>query len=92
MIPGGPGMSSEYFRTLATDLQDNFSIWFVDLPGNGGNETNVPVDYSAWPKLILDIPTIIAGKIVYLGHSFAGMLLLSEEKVQNDAAGLVNLP
>lgn len=42
MVPGGPGMGSEYLESLAVCLDKGFDVYLVDLPGNGGVEIVSP--------------------------------------------------
>ena len=89
LIPGGPGMGSEYFLSLVRGIKDNFSIWLVDLPGNGDNVLKKSIDYHQWSKLLPETADHIDGKLVYLGHSFGGMLLLSEPRLEQSAEGFI---
>ncbi len=89
LIPGGPGMGSEYFQSLVGGIQSFFSIWLVDLPGNGDNQYACAIDYDLWPQLICEISSQLDGEIIYLGHSFGGMLLLSTPEIQNNAKAFI---
>ena len=82
-LPGGLGRDSEYLHTLTKDLNLPGMIWHVDLPGNGSNHLiDKNYQYDNWPDELLQLVKFFPNPI-FIGHSCAGMLLLSQPKLKN---------
>jgi len=89
LVPGGPGMGSEYLESLAKILNIPGDIWLVDLPNNGNNLQS-DVDYKEWSQYLLRAINSLDNAVV-LGHSYGGMLLLAEPKFEKQVKGLILL-
>jgi pimeloyl-ACP methyl ester carboxylesterase len=88
LIPGGAGMGSEYLEPLVTLLQGPDSIWTIDLPGNGNNPARPDTDYSQWRAVLPEVFHHL-DHVIFLGHSFGGMLILSEPAIEKKAKALI---
>jgi len=88
LIPGGPGMGTEYFTSLVKTVDWPVSIWLADLPGNGDNVVKQP-DYDQWPHIIPEISNLLGKHTIYLGHSFGGMLLLTNPIIEKHCQALI---
>jgi hypothetical protein len=90
LIPGGPGMGSGYFRTLAARLEGPHGLYLVDLPGNGSNPLPDSLSLDHWPTYLEDIFDHLSN-VILLGHSFGGMMLLMNPKLDKKAQKFILL-
>lgn len=91
-IPGGPGADSRYFHSLLSLLELPGNVWLIDLPGNGDNQEDIPVDYNfdSWFSLFLPMVQKFKNAII-VGHSFGGMLPLLFPKLEDQLIGFIIL-
>ncbi len=88
LLPGGPGMGAEYLKKLAHLMPPICSTWLVDLPGNGNHRVDQNIDYEMWPDYLEDIFAHLSN-VVLVGHSYGGILILLNPKLDALAKGLM---
>lgn len=88
-LPGGPGLGSESLCTLTTILKLPGTIWHVDLPGDGSNNTSDDKYYfSHWADALLEVVSTL-NNVILVAHSTGGMYALSIPKLERKIIGLV---
>jgi pimeloyl-ACP methyl ester carboxylesterase len=88
-LPGGPGVGSSYFTALTDKLDINANLWLLDLPDNGDN-LKENVDFTKWSKhLVRAIDSL--DNVIIVGHSFGGMLILSEPEISQHVKAIILL-
>ncbi len=89
MIPGGPGIDSDYLTNLAKDIEPNGKVWLVDLPNNGTNEI-ATANGSTWMDDLLETVESVENPIL-VGHSYGGLMILKDARLNEKAKGFVLL-
>ncbi|RYG34735.1 alpha/beta hydrolase [bacterium] len=89
-LPGGPGIGSESLHELMDTLDVPGRLWGVDLPWDGSNDappgaTGEP--YHDWPGVLIEAARALPNP-VFIGHSTAGMYLLSTPELEVSIVGL----
>lgn len=87
-LPGGPGMGSESLHDLILLLNLRNPLYQVDLPEICIDATNPANALEQWQQAILDVSAHF-GQVVWLGHSFGGMLLQTIPELDAYLQGLV---
>ena len=90
-LPGGPGIGSESLHELVDTAELPGTAFMVDLPGDGSNTAapGAPSDpFTLWPQVLLEAADAVANP-VFVGHSTAGMYLLSTPELEMRLAGMV---
>lgn len=88
-LPGGPGLGSESLASLTRILQLPGTIWHVDLPGDGSNNTGDDEQYfSRWSDALLEACSVL-NNVILVAHSTGGMYALSTPKLEKKIIGLV---
>lgn len=89
-LPGGPGLGSEYLEGYLTTLKLPGTIWRGDFPGDGSNVCSGKPPYDTWNQTL---PNALKPfkKVILVVHSFAGMVTLTQPKLENVLTGLVLL-
>lgn len=80
----GWGNNLNYFNNLINDLQNNYSVYAIDLPGFG--KTNIKEDFntSDYSNIILQfIKQLKISKPTLIGHSFGGKVIIDLITNQN---------
>lgn len=90
LLPGGPGIGSESLHELADAMCVRGSIWLVDLPGDGSNDSELADPYALWPQVLVEAADAVTDP-VYVGHSTGGMYLLSTPALAGRVRGLALL-
>lgn len=90
LIPGGPGMGSEYLRELFLGLGLEGSVWSFDLIDPIGQSRDDATVVDGWRKSLIESLDRI-GPAVVVGHSFGGMLPLSTTGIERRCTALVLL-
>lgn len=88
-LPGGPGLGSESLQMLTSNLNVPGTIWHVDLPGDGSN--NTPDDemyFSRWSQALFEAVSAL-NNVILVAHSTGGMYVLSSPKLEKKIIGLV---
>lgn len=88
LVPGGPGMGSEYLHSLGMLINNNFGIWLLDLPNNGDNKVSGKKNYNDWTSELVQAAKMIDNCVV-LGHSFGGMLALMAPELEQQVKALI---
>lgn len=89
-IPGGPGGDSSYLKPLIDLVTLPGNVWLVDLPGNGTNTLDQPIDYNTWLTLFPKLFSLFKNPIC-VGHSFGGMIPLLYPELEKTLKGLMIL-
>ncbi|SRR5579883_2669443 len=88
-LPGGPGLGSESLQTLTKILELPGTIWHLDLPGDGSNQTpDDPKYFSHWSEALTEAVTAL-NNVILVAHSTGGMYVLATPKLENRLIGLV---
>jgi len=88
-LPGGPGLGSESLRTLTKILKLPGTIWHLDLPGDGSNQTPDDEKYfSRWSEALLEAVSSL-NNVILVAHSTGGMYALASPKIEKILKGLV---
>lgn len=90
MIPGGPGMSADYLKSLLPLSDFSMNIWGMDLPGNGDNRVDDEC-FAEWPFKIEEGLNALQGTKILLGHSFGGMLMQINPKLDEMVDAMILL-
>ena len=87
-IPGGPGMGSESLLSLTKHLPLKGSLIRLDLPNDGRNRQNSPIDLKTWQTALLDA---VKGfkHVILVGHSFGAMLIQTMPALEPLLKGVV---
>jgi len=72
-LPGGPGLGTEYFYPLLDAWKTDANLWTLDYA--------VSKNSADWLPSILELSKHLE-KIVIVGHSYGGMLLLSIDNLE----------
>lgn len=88
-LPGGPGLGSESLAPLTDILTLPGTIWHVDLPGDGSNNTSDDEKYfSHWSSALLEVVNSLTN-VILVAHSTGGMYALATQKLEGKIIGLV---
>jgi pimeloyl-ACP methyl ester carboxylesterase len=88
-LPGGPGLGSESLFNLTTILSLPGSIWLLDLPGDGSNNTeDDEQSFSNWSQALIEA-TQRLDKVILVAHSTGGMFALATPELESNLSGLV---
>lgn len=88
-LPGGPGLGSESLSMLTKNLTLPGTMWHLDLPGDGSNNTPHNEQYFAhWPDALLEAVSTLKN-VILVAHSTGGMYALSTPKLEKVLVGLV---
>ena len=90
-FPGGPGVDSCYLTSLTDTLDLPGNVWHIDFPNNGDNliKDKDIQDFDAWSSRYL-LPIIKHfSNPVFVGHSFGGMIPLTNPLIEEPLKGLV---
>lgn len=92
-LPGGPGVDSDYFKTLLQHVTLPGKTWLVDFPGNGDNiRDREPADYDfeQWAECLINTVNRFENPIL-IGHSFGGMYPLLFPELEDLLSGFIIL-
>lgn len=89
-LPGGPGMGSESLKDLIFALDIDTPMYRVDLPDDGGNRVGKPITLDRWQQAILEVSRHFE-EVVWVGHSFGGMLLQTIPALEQYTAAIALL-
>ncbi|WP_296619971.1 alpha/beta hydrolase [Marivirga sp.] len=89
-LPGGPGFGSESLDNLAEQLSLPGKSWYMDFPNDGSNQISANQHFEGWSDGLIDLLSHFENPII-VAHSFSGMLVLSNKKLENYLYGLVLL-
>lgn len=90
-VPGGPGLGSESLLGLVEAARVTGPAWLVDLPGDGSNRgpsAGAGDPYAGWPDVLVEAAQAL-DRVVMVGHSTGGMLMLSAPGLEPHLAGMV---
>ena len=88
-LPGGPGLGSESLSTLTKNLKLPGTIWHLDLPGDGSNNTpNDEHHFARWSDALLEAVSTLKN-VILVAHSTGGMYALATPKLEKMLIGLV---
>lgn len=88
-LPGGPGLGSESLNNLLDILSLPGTIWCLDLPGDGSNNTqDDEQSFSNWSNGLIEA-TAALDNVILVAHSSGGMFALATPEIENSLAGLV---
>jgi pimeloyl-ACP methyl ester carboxylesterase len=88
-LPGGPGLGSESLTSLTNILKLPGTIWHVDLPGDGSNNTSDDEKYFAhWSDALIEVVSTL-NNVILVAHSTGGMYILATPKLEKQIVGLV---
>ena len=88
-LPGGPGLGSEYFKSLFELINLPGVTWRLDFLNDGSNRLNKDIDYEfVWSSgLINAVQTF--DNVILVTHSFSGMFALTLLELENHLKGFV---
>ncbi|MGV3616081.1 MAG: alpha/beta fold hydrolase [Fimbriimonas sp.] len=89
-FPGGPGIGSESLHGLMDALDVPGTLWGVDLPWDGSNQTPNGATcspYSDWPNVLVEAAQAVPNAVA-VGHSTGGMYLLSTPELEPHVLGI----
>ncbi|MFA8450666.1 MAG: alpha/beta fold hydrolase [Bacteroidales bacterium] len=89
IIPGDPGLGSEYLLDFASSCMANFNIWLVDFPGCGNYLKFEKTNYSQYTSYIMEAAQYIEGEKIFMGHSYGAMLLMNSSEVSSIADAII---
>lgn len=88
-LPGGPGLGSESLHNLTEILSLPGTIWYLDLPGDGSNNTeDDEKSFSNWSNALIEA-TDELDNVILVAHSSGGMFALATPELENNLLGLV---
>jgi pimeloyl-ACP methyl ester carboxylesterase len=88
-LPGGPGLGSESLHNLTEILSLPGNIWFLDLPGDGSNNTeDDEKSFSNWSNALIEATNEL-DNVILVAHSSGGMFALATPELENNLLGLV---
>ncbi|MEO8963787.1 MAG: alpha/beta hydrolase [Gammaproteobacteria bacterium] len=88
-LPGGPGLGSESLSTLTKNLKLPGTIWHLDLPGDGSNNTlNDEQHFARWSDALCEAVSTVKN-VILVAHSTGGMYALATPKLEKMLIGLV---
>jgi pimeloyl-ACP methyl ester carboxylesterase len=87
LLPGGPGLGSEYLLSLCQQLQLPGTVLLADFPKDGTNREGT-LQLQHWQDGLVDLVKHYPQAIL-VTHSFAGMMALSVPAIEDLLAGLV---
>jgi pimeloyl-ACP methyl ester carboxylesterase len=90
LFPGGPGIGSESLEDLAAAITVSGTIWLVDLPRDGSNQSPpamVAEPFSDWPQVLVEAVDAVPNPVV-VGHSTGGMYLLATPALEARICGM----
>lgn len=87
-LPGGPGLGSESFSDLGVALQLPGNTWYVDYPNDGRNQISKVNPFDRWSDGLIELLNAFEN-VVLVAHSFSGMFVLSEPRIEKIIKGLV---
>lgn len=87
-LPGGPGLGVESFSNLGKALQLPGNTWYVDYPNDGNNQVSAVNRFDRWADGLIELLNAL-DNVVLVAHSFSGMFILSQPKVEKIIKGLV---
>lgn len=87
-FPGGPGLGSESFSDLGEKLQLPGNTWYIDYPNDGSNQISKENHFEDWHEGLVELVSSFKN-VVIVAHSFSGMFVLSEARVEKHIKGLV---
>ena len=88
-LPGGPGLGSESLALLTEILSLPGTLWHVDLPGDGSNQTSDDEKYfSHWSSALLEAVSAL-NNVILVAHSTGGMYALATPALAKQMMGLV---
>jgi pimeloyl-ACP methyl ester carboxylesterase len=85
-LPGGPGLGSEYLDSLVQVLELPGSLYLVDFPGDGSNQT--PFHPEMWKKGLIELVQSFQ-HVHLLAHSFASMFVMTCPQLESHLESLV---
>lgn len=89
-LPGGPGLGSESFSDLGIKLNLPGNVWYVDYPNDGSNQRSQEKNFKLWRDGLIELLESF-DNVVLVAHSFSGMFVLSDQRVESNIQGLVLL-
>ena len=90
-LPGGPGISSDYFKPLTSRIRAEGTIWHLDYPDKLLDPSDGPERIlQKWKSSLIEVAKSLPSP-VFIGHSFGGMLILDIPKLKNHLKGVVLL-
>ncbi len=89
-LPGGPGLGSELFSDLGLQLSLPGNAWLIDYPNDGSNQIFKENDFNSWRDGLIELLEAF-DNIVIVAHSFSGMFVLSDPRIESQIKGLVLL-
>lgn len=88
-LPGGPGLGSESLTQLMEVLSLPGTMWYLDLPGDGSNNTEDDEQHFArWSDGLIEA-TAALDHVILVAHSSGGMFALATPEIENNLVGLV---
>ncbi|TNF69358.1 MAG: alpha/beta hydrolase [Gammaproteobacteria bacterium] len=88
-LAGGPGLGSDSLSELTNLLELPGTIWHLDLPGDGSNNTDDDIKYFAnWSKALLEAAHQLENTVL-VAHSTGGMYSLATKGLANILRGLI---
>ncbi len=89
-LPGGPGLGSESFGDLCQSLRLAGNTWCIDYPNDGSNQDKHYQEFNRWKDGLVDLLKSF-NNIILVAHSFSGMFVLSDPRIEKYIKGLVLL-
>lgn len=87
-LPGGPGLGSESFGNLCDVLSLPGNTWLIDYPNDGSNQNSHYPNFDTWKEGLIDFLQSF-NNVIVVAHSFSGMFVLSDSKIEKSIKGLV---
>lgn len=88
-LPGGPGLGSESLSNLIEILSLPGAVWYLDLPGDGSNNTqDDEKSFSNWSNALIEATNEL-DNVILVAHSSGGMFALATPELENNLLGLV---
>ncbi len=88
-LPGGPGLGSESLSSLTKILQVPGTLWHIDLPGDGSNQTADNVEsFRHWSAALVELCGAL-DSVILVAHSTGGMYALATPALEKILTGLV---
>lgn len=88
-LPGGPGLGSESLHNLTEILCLPGTLWDLDLPGDGSNNTEDDEEsFSNWSNALIEATSKL-DNVILVAHSSGGMFALATPELENNLLGLV---
>ncbi|CDZ76062.1 acetoin dehydrogenase E2 subunit dihydrolipoyllysine-residue acetyltransferase [Legionella massiliensis] len=86
-LAGGPGLGSESLANLVELLTLPGNLWYLDLPGDGSNNSD-QWDFSNWQQGLIEA-TQQVDNVILVAHSSGGMFALATAGLEANLTGLV---